>query len=70
MKKTYTKKQISEAIAYWQKQLREINESAGGETYTVVLKNLHAVREVRHFIRSRLLSLNVSKAIKLIQTVS
>lgn len=27
MKKTYTKKQITEAIAYWQKQLKKLNES-------------------------------------------
>ena len=27
MKKTYTKKQITEAIAYWQKKLEEMNES-------------------------------------------
>lgn len=27
MKKQYTKKQITEAIAYWQKKLEEMNES-------------------------------------------
>jgi len=27
MKKTYTKKQITEAIAYWKNQLKKINES-------------------------------------------
>ena len=27
MKKTYTKKQIQEAISYWKKQLRAMNES-------------------------------------------
>lgn len=27
MKKTYTKKQITEAIAYWEKQLKRMNES-------------------------------------------
>lgn len=27
MKKTYTKKQIQEAISYWRKQLKSINES-------------------------------------------
>lgn len=26
MKKTYTKKQISEAISYWKKQLKKMNE--------------------------------------------
>lgn len=28
MKKKYTKKQITEAIAYWEKQLKLMNESA------------------------------------------
>lgn len=27
MKKTYTKEQITEAIAYWEKQLKKMNES-------------------------------------------
>ncbi len=27
MKKRYTKKQITEAIAYWEKQLKIVNES-------------------------------------------
>ena len=30
MKKTYTKKQIQEAINYWQKQLKTMNESEFG----------------------------------------
>ena len=29
MKKRYTKKQITEAIAYWQKQLKTVTESSG-----------------------------------------
>lgn len=29
MKKTYTKKQITEAIAYWEKQLKKMNEDIG-----------------------------------------
>ena len=46
MKKTYTKKQISEAIAYWKKQLaegnyRKVNESViagnGPKTFNVTL---------------------------------
>ena len=28
MKKTYTKKQITEAIAYWKKQLKTVSESS------------------------------------------
>ena len=28
MKKTYTKKQIQEAIAYWENQLKKLNESS------------------------------------------
>ena len=31
MKKTYTKRQITEAIAYWQKQLKKIDESTSQE---------------------------------------
>ena len=34
MKKQYTKKQITEAIAYWKKQLKMMNESMGfGKKY-------------------------------------
>ena len=33
MKKQYTKKQITEAIAYWQKQLKMMNESAQFNSY-------------------------------------
>lgn len=34
MKKQYTKKQITEAIAYWKKQLKKMNESMGfGKKY-------------------------------------
>ena len=33
MKKTYTKKQITEAIAYWEKQLKMMNEDANGYHY-------------------------------------
>lgn len=44
MKKTYTKKQITEAIAYWKKQLKTMNESIhtdyiiriGDQTYNLV----------------------------------
>lgn len=35
MKKTYTRKQIQEAIKYWKGQLRKMNESGEGETYTI-----------------------------------
>ena len=40
MKKQYTKKQITEAIAYWKKQLKMMNESAtaGSKLYQVVWK--------------------------------
>ena len=31
MKKKYTKKQITEAIAYWQKQLKKIDESVNSK---------------------------------------
>lgn len=34
MKKTYTKKQITEAIAYWQKQLREGNYKKLNESFS------------------------------------
>ena len=33
MKKKYTKKQITEAIAYWEKQLNMMNEDANGYHY-------------------------------------
>lgn len=33
MKKKYTKKQITEAIAYWKNQLKKMNESAESEKY-------------------------------------
>ena len=33
MKKQYTKKQITEAIAYWKKQLKMMNEDANGYHY-------------------------------------
>jgi len=33
MKKSYTKKQITEAIAYWEKQLKKMNESSDGKEY-------------------------------------
>ena len=33
MKKQYTKKQITEAIAYWEKQLKMMNEDANGYHY-------------------------------------
>ena len=36
MKKTYTKKQIQEAISYWQKQLKTMNESSSDATYKCV----------------------------------
>lgn len=36
MKKKYTKKQITEAIAYWQKQLKTMNESSSDATYKCV----------------------------------
>lgn len=38
MKKTYTKKQITEAIAYWEKQLKMMNETAtqGDNAYLYV----------------------------------
>ena len=35
MKKTYTKKQITEAIAYWENQLKMLNESARSGKMTV-----------------------------------
>jgi hypothetical protein len=35
MEKTYTKKQITEAIAYWQKQLKKLNESSSDPSRTV-----------------------------------
>ena len=31
MKKIYTKKQITEAIAYWKKQLKAMDESSGSQ---------------------------------------
>jgi hypothetical protein len=34
MKKKYTKKQITEAIAYWEKQLVKIDESFKGHRYS------------------------------------
>ena len=33
MKKQYTKKQITEAIAYWEKQHKLMNESGFGHTF-------------------------------------
>ena len=36
MKKKYTKKQITEAIAYWEKQLKLMNESSSDATYKCV----------------------------------
>ena len=33
MKKKYTKKQITEAITYWKKQLNMINESQASDAY-------------------------------------
>lgn len=35
MKKNYSKKQITEAIAYWQKQLKKLNESSSDPSRTV-----------------------------------
>ena len=35
MEKKYTKKQITEAIAYWQKQLKKLNESSSDPSRTV-----------------------------------
>ena len=41
MKKKYTKKQITEAIAYWEKQLKRINESqASDRKYGIPLFNI------------------------------
>lgn len=36
MKKTYTKKQITEAIAYWEKQINAGNYKKVNESYSVV----------------------------------
>ena len=36
MKKKYTKKQIQEAIDYWKKQLKTMNESSSDATYKCV----------------------------------
>ena len=36
MKKKYTKKQITEAVAYWQKKLKMMNESSSDATYKCV----------------------------------
>lgn len=41
MKKTYTKKQITEAIRYWERQLRKMNESA--ETRIPYVKHIRSV---------------------------
>lgn len=38
MKKTYTKKQITEAIAYWEKQLKKMNEDANGDNSFILPK--------------------------------
>ena len=36
MKKQYTKKQITEAIAYWKKQLKKLNESNNATNLSIV----------------------------------
>lgn len=35
MKKTYTKKQITEAIAYWEKQLKKMNEDVNDGSFAL-----------------------------------
>ena len=40
MEKTYTKKQITEAIAYWEKQLKKLNESENDEYFNVHVYNI------------------------------
>lgn len=38
MKKQYTKKQITEAIAYWKKQLKKLDESSSGYHYAYTVE--------------------------------
>lgn len=46
MKKTYTKKHITEAIAYWEKQLKQLDENAGSRLADYVVH--YAARKPWH----------------------
>lgn len=58
MKKKYTKKQITEAIAYWEKQLNKLNENLDTTEYSLselinVLKDaLHDNGDIKVKLRS------------------
>lgn len=42
MKKTYTKRQIQEAIAYWEKQLKVLEESKHAKLLSEIIENLES----------------------------
>ena len=42
MKNTYTKKQIQEAISYWEKQLKTLDESRHARRLSEIIKNLES----------------------------
>ena len=51
MKKTYTKKQIQEAINYWQKQLKMMNESSSDDTSKCVAITQVIMAYLKHKIK-------------------